>query len=177
MLAAIGSLTVLGLLLGFLLGVAARYLKVEGDPLADELETLLPGAQCGQCGFPGCAPAAQALAAGQAPVTLCPPGGRALVETLANKLNVSVNLGDVEDSEPMLARIDESTCIGCAHCSKECPTEAIFGAPKQIHVVVQDACTGCGKCIDVCPTECLQLRPIPQTVNRWYWQKPLPAAA
>lgn len=176
MIAAIGSLTLLGLGLGFLLGLAARYLRVQGDPLAEELEAALPGANCGQCGYPGCAPAAQAVAAGEAPVTLCPPGGRALVEVLANKMGVSVDLSEVEDRGPQIAKIDEMLCIGCAHCGKECATDAIIGASKQLHGVIQDACTGCGKCLAVCPTEALQLVPLSTTLQSWHWPKPAYAA-
>ncbi len=71
--------------LGGMLGIAARYLKVEGNPLQAEVEALMPGSQCGQCGYPGCSPAAEAIASGQAPVTACPPGGKALAETLGGK--------------------------------------------------------------------------------------------
>lgn len=174
---AIVSLTLLGLGLGYLLGAASRFLKVEGDPLADDIEALLPGSQCGQCGYPGCRPAAEALAAGEAVVTLCPPGGKALAEQLAAKLNVDLDMGGVEDAEPLLAWVEESTCIGCTRCFKACPTDAIVGAPKQIHAVVADACIGCGKCVDVCPTECLQLRPVKVTLRNWRWPKPRLAAA
>lgn len=174
---AIFSLTALGLGLGFMLGAAARYFKVEGDPLADEIEALLPGSQCGQCGYPGCRPAAEALVAGQASATLCPPGGKALAEQLAVKLNLDLEMGDVEDAEPLLARVDESTCIGCTRCFKVCPTDAIVGAPRQIHAIVADACTGCGKCVAVCPTECLQLHPVKVTLRNWRWPKPRLAAA
>ena len=80
---AIISLTGLGLLLGLLLGIAGKYLTVESSPIVDELEAMLPGSQCGQCGYPGCRPAAEALAEGNAPATLCPPGGSALAEQIA----------------------------------------------------------------------------------------------
>lgn len=176
MIAAVTSLTTLGLTLGFLLGLAARYLKVESNPLVDELEKMLPGSQCGQCGFPGCTQAATALADGKATVTLCPPGGHSLAKALADKLGVSVDLSDVEDVEPVLANVREETCIGCTRCFKVCPTDAIIGAPKQIHMVFRDACTGCAICIDVCPTECLQLVPIETTLRTWRWPKPALAA-
>lgn len=174
---AIISLTLLGLGLGFMLGAASRFLQVEGDPLADEIESLLPGSQCGQCGYPGCRPAAEALAAGQAVATLCPSGGKALAEQLAARLNVDLGLSDMEESAPMLARVEETTCIGCTRCCKICPTDAIVGAPKQVHAVVADACIGCGKCVDVCPTECLQLHPVKVTLRNWRWPKPRLAAA
>jgi electron transport complex protein RnfB len=176
MLAAIVSLTALGLTLGWLLGIAARYLKVEGNPVVEKIEELLPGSQCGQCGYPGCSPAAEAVANGQAPVTMCPPGGRALAEELADLLGVSVDLSAVEDKAPVVAHVHESLCVGCTKCFKRCPTDAILGGPKMIHAVFADACTGCEKCYDVCPTECIEMRPVEATLQTWYWPNPAQAA-
>ena len=172
MIAAILSLTALGLGLGFLLAMAGRYFRLEGNPLLEEVQTLLPGSQCGQCGYPGCAAAAEAMLAGEAPVTLCPPGGRALAEVLASRLGVNAEFGAMEDQQPTLARIVEDNCTGCGRCFKTCPTDAVVGAPKQIHGVVHDACIGCGKCVDVCPTESITLHPITPTLKTWYWPKP-----
>lgn len=171
--AAVISLTVLGTVFGLLLGLAARYLKVEGNPLVAEIEQLLPGAQCGQCGFPGCSGAAQALADGSAPVTLCPPGGRAVVQALAAKLGVDADLSGVKDSVPMLAEVKEEICIGCTRCFKVCPTDAIMGAAQQLHSVFREACTACGKCEEVCPTESIKLQPVPVTLQSWHWHKPV----
>ncbi|MBV2125226.1 MAG: electron transport complex subunit RsxB [Candidatus Thiodiazotropha endolucinida] len=176
MTAAILIVTALGIAMGTMLGVAARYLAVEGNPLVGEIEELLPGSQCGQCGYPGCTPAAEAVANGEAPVTLCPPGGKALVESLAEKLGVSVDLSDVDEKQPMIAFVHENFCIGCTKCFKRCPTDAILGGPKQIHAVFSDACTGCEKCVDVCPTECIELRVIKPTLQTWYWPEPSKAA-
>lgn len=174
---AIISLTGMGMGLGYLLGAAARRFKVEENPLIDEIEALMPGSQCGQCGYPGCRPAAEALVAGEALPTLCPPGGRALAEQLANMLSMELDLSGVEDQIPMVAHVDESNCIGCTRCYKVCPTDALVGAPKQIHVVVSDACIACGKCVDVCPTECLKLQPIKVTLRNWRWPNPLAVPA
>ena len=176
MMIAVASLTTLGLSLGLLLGLAARYLKVEADPLVDEIKEILPGSQCGQCGYAGCAQAAAALASGEAAVTLCPPGGRALAETLVEKLGVTVDLSGIGDAQPMLARIRKQLCIGCTRCLKVCPTDAIIGGPKQLHVVILEACTGCGNCVEVCPTECLQNSAIEVTLGNWHWPKPELAA-
>lgn len=172
MIVSVMSLTLLGGVLGWLLGLAARYLKVEAGELEAEIEAMLPGSQCGQCGFPGCAPAAAALAAGTAPVTLCPPGGRALAEDLASKLGVTADLSGMEDQIPKIAHIHEHLCIGCTKCFKRCPTDAILGGPKMIHAVFSDACTGCEKCFDACPTECIEMREVAPTVQTWYWPKP-----
>lgn len=176
MLAAIIILTVLGLTLGVLLGAASSYFAVETNPMEAEIEAMMPGSQCGQCGYPGCAPAAAALVNGEADVTLCPPGGRSLAEALAAKLGITADLSGMEDKEPTIARIREDLCIGCTKCFKRCPTDAIVGANKQIHSVISDACTGCEKCYEVCPTECIEMRPIPKTLQNWYWPKPAQAA-
>ena len=177
MIAAIVSLTIMGLAIGFSLGFAAKRFKVEADPLVDEIESLLPSSNCGQCGYPGCAPAAEALAKGDALVTLCPPGGRALAEALADKLGVEADLSEMEDRGPMLAFVKEATCIGCTRCFKACPTDAIVGAPKMLHTVIESACTGCGACVDICPTECLVLNEVPETLSNWRWPKPEPTVS
>lgn len=173
MLIPIISLAILGLALGWLLGVAARYLKVEGNPLAEQVTALMPGSQCGQCGYPGCGPAAEAIASGAAPITLCPPGGRALAEELAALLGVTADLSGVADKPPMIAHINENLCVGCTKCFKRCPTDAIMGANNMIHSVFADACTGCEMCFDVCPTECIEMRPLTATLQTWFWPKPI----
>ncbi len=174
---AVVALMLLGATLGGMLGIASRYLHVENDnPLQAEIEALMPGSQCGQCGYPGCAPAAEAIANGKAKVNICTPGGRALAETLAAKLGVSLDMSDVADKGPSFAYIHENLCIGCTKCFKRCPTDAIVGGAKQIHAVFADACTGCEKCFEVCPTECIEMRPVAPTLQTWYWPSPSVAA-
>ncbi|MDD4930207.1 MAG: RnfABCDGE type electron transport complex subunit B [Gallionella sp.] len=173
MITAIASLTILGAILGLILGVAARVFRVEGNALVAELTDILPGSQCGQCGFPGCSGAAQALAEGHAPVTLCPPGGRAVALALAAKLGVEADVSGVQDARPMIAEVREELCIGCTRCFKVCPTDAIMGAAQQIHSVFREACTACGKCEAVCPTESITLQPVQLTLHAWYWHKPV----
>lgn len=172
MLVSILSLTSIGLVLGFLLSAAARFFRVDVDPLEEEIEAMLPGSQCGQCGFPGCGPAAQALVKGEIEINFCPPGGPSLINELAQKLGVTVSASDMEFALPEFAKIDESRCIGCTRCYKVCPTDAIIGANKQIHGVVEDACIGCKKCVDICPTECLQMYEANVTLKTWHWPKP-----
>ncbi len=172
MLIAVGSLTAMGLALGGMLGAAARFLAVEENPLETELQALLPGSQCGQCGYVGCAQAAAALARGEAPVTLCAPGGKAVAEQLAKKLGVTADLSAHEEKEPVYAVILEDYCIGCTRCMKECSVDGIIGANKLMHTVIADACHGCGKCAKVCPTDAIEMRPIPLTLSGWHWPKP-----
>ncbi len=166
-------LTVLGLALGLLLGLAAKIFAVtEENPLAKEVEELLAGSQCGQCGYPGCGPAARAIADGKAPITCCPPGGKAVIEALAKCLGIDINtLG--EASVPLVAVIEKSRCVGCTRCMKVCPTSAIIGANKQLHVVMDRACIGCAKCKDQCPEDCIDMQPEPVTLSTWHWPKPL----
>jgi electron transport complex protein RnfB len=177
MLATILTMTAMGLILGLFLGISAHYLKVEAEPIVEELEALLPGSNCGQCGYAGCSQAAVALANHEAEVTFCPPGGASLVQALAEKLGVDAAAASMDQSAPMLAVVKEETCIGCTRCFKICPTDAIVGAPKQIHSVIQDACNGCKLCLDVCPTECLVMVNEDVTLDNWRWQKPMPVAA
>ncbi|WP_172328986.1 RnfABCDGE type electron transport complex subunit B [Mangrovicoccus sp. HB161399] len=176
MIAAIASMSALGLGLGVVLGVAARKFHVETPPIVDEIEQALPGTNCGQCSFPGCRGAAEAVADGSAPVTLCPPGGRETAMKLADIMGVSCGGGadaaGFAESEPLVAFIFEDHCTGCTKCYKRCPTDAIIGAAKQIHTVVNDACIGCEACVEVCPTEAIILRGKPRSLRNWYWPKP-----
>jgi Na+-translocating ferredoxin:NAD+ oxidoreductase subunit B len=177
MLIAVGSLTVMGAALGTVLGLAARYFAVEGDPLEAEIAGMLPGSQCGQCGFVGCGQYAAALAKGEAVVTACAPGGKPVAEQLAKRLGVSVDLSNHAARGPEVAFVVEDRCIGCLRCMNECSTDAIVGAPKQMHTVIGEFCHACRKCFNVCPTEAIEMRPIPVTVGSWYWQKPGQAQA
>ncbi|MDR3323828.1 MAG: RnfABCDGE type electron transport complex subunit B [Zoogloeaceae bacterium] len=172
MLAALLSLTILGTALGLILGIAGKLLAVEADSGVVELEAILPGTNCGQCGFPGCSGAAAAILAGNASPACCPPGGRVVALALAEKMGVSLNLAEVADAGPKLARVAEDLCIGCCRCLKTCPTDAILGASKQIHNVLKEACTGCEACVEHCPTEAIQIVPVPVTLPHWVMPRP-----
>ncbi|GAB2587022.1 RnfABCDGE type electron transport complex subunit B [Nitrincola alkalisediminis] len=172
MLISVMPLTFLGLILGLLLGIASRILKVERSSIVEDIEQLLPGTQCGQCGNPSCAAAAQAVVDGELKATFCPPGGRAVAEAIAIKLGIPLDLNTLCDEGPKVARINEALCIGCTRCFKICPTDAILGSAKHMHVVFADACTACGKCEAVCPTECISLEPVQPTLQTWVWSQP-----
>lgn len=168
------ALAVMGVLLGCGLGLAARKFAVSDEnPLIKEVGDLLPGSQCGQCGFPGCGAAATAIAEGNAAVTCCPPGGVGLAEKLAEILGVALDASQM--AAPLMAKVVGSECIGCTRCYRACPTDAIVGASGQVHVVLEDACTGCGKCRDACPEDCVLLVPQEQTLDTWRWDKPAAA--
>lgn len=176
MLLAVGSLAVMGVALGTALGAASRYLAVEGNPLEEELQAMLPGSQCGQCGYVGCGQYAAALAKNEAPVTACAPGGKAVAEMLAKKLGVNADLSGHEEKGPETAFIHEVLCIGCLRCIAECSSDAIVGGPKQIHTIVVDACHGCSKCFKICPTEAIEMRPVAPSLGTWHWHNPAAAS-
>lgn len=175
MLLAILSLSVLGITFGLLLGIAARFFHVERGGMEAEIEAMMPGTNCGQCGFPGCAGAASALVSGEAAPTCCPPGGLPLAEALAAKLGLTLDAGAMQAQVPQIAEVREEICIGCTKCYKSCPTDAVLGAVKQIHAVIREACTGCAKCENVCPTGAIELKPVPVTLQTWVWPKPVSA--
>ncbi len=171
MLLATLALALMGVMLGSGLGLAGRYFAVQdASPLQKEIEALMPGSQCGQCGFPGCSAAAAALAEGRASATCCPPGGRALAEKLATLLNVPLDASAV--AVPLVASIQEARCTGCTRCFRACPTDAIVGANGQIHIVLSSQCTGCGKCVEACPEACVLLEAETVTLDSWHWNKP-----
>lgn len=175
-------LTLLALLFGAGLGFAAIHLRVEADPVVDKIDAVLPQTQCGQCGYPGCRPYAEALAAEQAEINQCPPGGEAGMLALAELLgrepkSLSGDGEAVADPVSMVAVIDEELCIGCTKCLQVCPVDAIVGAAKQKHAIIESYCTGCELCLPpLCPVpECIVMHPLPQTLSRWKWSYPVTA--
>jgi len=172
---AILSLTLMALIFGGILGYAAKRFKVEGNPIVDQINALLPQTQCGQCGHPGCRPYAEAIANQTDPINLCPPGGDTTIKALADLLDVEALPLDAEegvDSTRKIAYIREDECIGCTKCIQACPVDAILGAAKLMHTVIVNECTGCDLCVEPCPVDCIDMLPVPVTRQSWHWQKP-----
>ncbi len=177
MLEAIIILTALAIAFGLLLGYSAIRFKVNGDPVADKIDAILPQTQCGQCGYPGCRPYAEAIANGEAEINQCPPGGEAVIQALAELLGrdpIPLNEEHGEHAEKTIVHIDEQVCIGCTLCIQACPVDAILGAAKQMHTIIDSECTGCNLCIPPCPVDCIHIVPVKQDINHWKW--PLPDA-
>ncbi len=133
-----------------------------GQSLADRIDALLPQTQCGRCTYAGCRPYATAIAAGEADINRCPPGGERTIRDLADLLDRPVRPLAPEvgpEKPPQVAWIDEARCIGCARCIAPCPVDAIVGAQKLAHTVIADHCTGCELCLPPCPVDCIELRP------------------
>jgi electron transport complex protein RnfB len=126
--------------------------------LARRIDALLPQTQCTRCGYAGCLPYAEAIAASTADIDQCPPGGDAGVVTLARLLDREakpVNPANGAVTAPRAAVIDEAICIGCTKCIQACPVDAIVGATKLMHTVIADWCTGCELCVPPCPVDCI----------------------
>jgi electron transport complex protein RnfB len=175
MLAAVLVIVSLAAFLGLVLGFAAIRFHVEGEPIVEQIDALLPQTQCGQCGFAGCRPYAEAIARGEADINQCPPGGEATIQALADLLGRDpkpLNDEHGEHTGPMVAVIDENTCIGCTLCIQACPVDAILGAAKQIHTVIESECTGCKRCIEPCPVDCITMRPLQRELKDWKWPYP-----
>jgi electron transport complex protein RnfB len=126
----------------------------------DDIDALLPQTQCTRCGYAGCRPYAEAIATGGAEINQCPPGGATTIAALANLLHrptLPLNPANGLQAPALVARIDESLCIGCAKCLPPCPVDAIVGARKQMHTVIAELCTGCELCIAPCPVDCITM--------------------
>jgi electron transport complex protein RnfB len=177
-LAALVALVGLAILFGALLGFAAEKFKVEGDPIVEQLDELLPQTQCGQCGFPGCRPYAESIANGD-DINKCPPGGQSTINAIANLLDVPAPELDAEHGEESevktVAYIREDECIGCTKCIQACPVDAILGAAKLMHTVIADECTGCDLCVEPCPVDCIDMLPVEETIADWRWSIPAQA--
>ena len=168
-------MVLLGILLGALLGFAAVRFRPKGDSLTEQINAVLPQTQCGQCGYPGCRPYAEAIAAGDASINRCPPGGEGGIAALAALLDTEPLPLDEEHGEEKpraVAYIREDECIGCTKCIQACPVDAILGAAKRMHTVIAEECTGCDLCVDPCPVDCIEMRPIEITTTNWKWELP-----
>lgn len=184
-LSALLSLGALGLIFGLSLGVAAKKFAVERDPRVDEILAVLPGANCGACGYPGCSGLADAVVAGSAPVDACPVGKAPVAARVAEIMGVKLD----SSAEPKYARVmclgDRARAVelfeyrgirdcraaqlvggGAKGCTYGCLglgscVNGDDGLPK----VDDDLCTGCGKCVAACPRGIVQLRAKKDSVN------------
>lgn len=176
----------LGISFGILLSIASKVFEVPVDPRVEELQRALPGANCGACGYPGCAGLANALAAGDAPVNACAVGGQAVADRVADILGkksedvekeVAVVLcqGDCDKAKNkyiyegiqdcrIASRLSDGQkacsygCTGCGTCYNVCPFDAIEMV-NGIAIIDRDKCTACKKCIEVCPKKIIELVP------------------
>lgn len=188
-LAAFLSTSVFAALLGLGLAAASRKLKVEKDEKVEALISVLPGLNCGACGYAGCEPYAEAMAGGtDTDASKCSPGGPDTRTALGTLLGLSVD----SNSARMVARLaclgtDEAAvkefvyngyadcesakmhfdgdkgckygCLGLGSCVKSCPVDAIDYTGNGLVVVDPDKCIGCEICVAVCPTGVMKMIP------------------
>ena len=130
------------------------------NALIEAIDALLPQTQCRRCGFEACRPYAEALARNETLPNRCPPGGDEGAARLAAFLNRPATPVDRSCGEPgplKVARIREADCIGCTKCILACPVDAISGASRWMHAVIESRCTGCELCLPPCPTDCIEM--------------------
>jgi electron transport complex protein RnfB len=143
---------------------------MNGNALAEAIDTLLPQTQCTQCGFDGCMPYARAVAAGAADINQCPPGGADGMERIAALLGrapKALNPAKGAERVRALALIDEARCIGCTLCIQACPVDAIVGAARLMHTVIAELCSGCELCLPPCSVDCIDMVPLPLAQSAW----------
>jgi electron transport complex protein RnfB len=136
----------------------------ESLTLIDQINSLLPQTQCGQCSFQGCRPYAEAIASGVADINQCPPSGDEGIRDLADLLGMPpkpLNTQFGQHKPASVALIIEEDCIGCTKCIAACPVDAILGASKFMHTVIASECTGCELCVAPCPVDCIIMQPTP----------------
>ena len=184
-------LGVLGILFAILLSFASRVFHVKVDRKIIEVREVLPGANCGACGFPGCDGLAAALVNDGAPLSSCPVGGAPLQTKLADILgggvtemirNVAVvrcqgnkvyakdkfeykGIKDCRANHALQGgnKVCSYGCLGCGSCVYECTFDAMHIVDGVAHVD-EDKCTACKKCIPACPRELITLKPDNQEV-------------
>ena len=138
--------------------------------LADAIDRALPQTQCTRCGYPACRPYAEAVAAGEAAINRCPPGGDAGIRALAaltGRPHLPLDPACGLEQPLRVALIDEAHCIGCTLCIQACPVDAIAGAPKRMHTVIAALCTGCDLCVPPCPVDCIAMLPADGPDAQW----------
>ncbi|MCD8340148.1 MAG: RnfABCDGE type electron transport complex subunit B [Burkholderiales bacterium] len=124
-----------------------------------QVDAILPQTQCGQCGYRQCLKYAEAILNGEK-INRCPPGGDAGIQRLAALLNRPIlpldeSCGIHKAFETALIEIEY--CIGCKKCIDVCPTDAVIGVHRQLHIVDPEMCNGCGLCVTACPVDCISM--------------------
>ncbi len=132
------------------------------EALVVRVDALLPQTQCMRCSYPTCRAYAEAIVQDGADIDQCPPGGAEGVAALAALLGREPKPLDPAfgvEQPPLVALIDEDTCIGCTKCIQACPVDAIVGTAKRMHTIIAAECTGCELCLPPCPVDCIALVP------------------
>ena len=186
----------LGLIVGLGLAIASKVFYVYVDPKILAVEDLLPGANCGGCGLPGCSSNAEAIVAGKAAPNSCVAGGPDLAQAIADLLGLTVAAAEPDIARPgcyygvkdaalkyeydgiescqaaaLLSggmKVCHVGCLGLGSCVKACPFGALSMGPEGLPVVDEERCTGCGTCERVCPKHIIHLSSVTRRIMREY---------
>lgn len=161
------------LLLGLILSYLSTLADKKENSAEKRIEMLLPGINCGQCGFPGCSAYAKALSEKKAAPNLCRPAGADVAKQLGAMIgNTNASYEDYEEqlfSPRLVAYIHENSCTGCGKCKRRCPVDAIAGILKEPHMVDPDICIGCDECINTCPEKCIEKIRLDHDLSHFNW--------
>jgi len=174
-----------GLIFGVILAVVSRKFAVAVDPKEELITKLLPGVNCGACGFPGCSGYANAMVTGKAAAGLCPAASGEAVKKIGEILGIEVEVREKKVAKVMCGGQDSElkyiyrgiescfsarqvaggfrscgfSCLGLGDCVKACPVDAINYERNRIPEINPEKCTACGKCLDACPVKVIRLVP------------------
>ena len=186
----------MGILIGVGLAVASKVFYVWVDPKIEDVESALPGANCGGCGLPGCSANAEAIVAGKAEPNSCVAGDSDLAQIIAGIMGVSVEAKEPDIAKPGCyygvqnsdlnyiygglkdcravallgggVKVCRIGCLGLGTCAAACPFDAITMGPENLPVVDEQKCTGCGTCERVCPKHIINLSSTTRRILREY---------
>ena len=186
----------LGLFVGFGLAIAAKVFYVYVDPLVMAVDDVLPGANCGGCGYPGCSSNAEAIVAGKASPNSCVAAGDDVAQAIAAIMGVAIEAKEPDVARPgctygvaaadtkyiydglsdcraasLLSggmKVCNIGCLGLGSCVKACQFNALSMGPQGLPVVNEENCTGCGACERVCPKHIINLSSVTRRILREY---------
>jgi len=185
------SLGGLALIFGLFLTIASKKFYIKVDPKIEHIASILPNANCGACGYPGCDNFAKAVVEGEAPVNGCVVGGQETADKVSEIMGVAA--GSIT---PMVAVVQclggediavrrskyygvssckevdilggdkgcEYGCLGYGDCVDACPFDAMKMGENGLPIVNEERCTGCGECAKACPRGIMALIPIDQKI-------------